>query len=142
MTRHSQTHRSVQHHKPLMSLFLSLTARLPPHSQDCPSLHPLQLTPLSLCHPAPQLLIISILSFYIVLYWPLSKATYAQGGYVQGFMMFVVEEEQLNLSSLFFFSLTMIRPSLTSSFLTAEQTAADRSLHMKHRKINKPGFCR
>lgn len=61
-----------------------------------------------------------------------------RGGYVQGFMMFVVKEEQLNLSSLFFFSLTMIRPSLTSSFLTAEQTAADRSLHMRHTKINKP----
>lgn len=52
-------------------------------------------------------------------------------------MMFVVKEEQLNLSSLLFFSLTMIRPSLTSSFLTAEQTAAVRSLHMKHTKINK-----
>lgn len=82
MTRHSQTHKSVQHS--WLSLFLSLTARLPPHSQDCPSLHPLQLTPLSLCHPAPQLLIIAILSLYIVLYWPLSKATYAQGGLCSG----------------------------------------------------------
>lgn len=138
MTRHSQSHRSVQHHKPLV-------VPLPlPHSSSSSSLSGLSLSAssptnssvsLSSCSSAPHHLHPLSTSFST---GPCLNPPMHRGGYVQGFMMFVVKEEQLNLSSLFFFSLTMIRPSLTSSFLTAEQTAADRSLHMRHTKINKP----